>query len=723
MIFFKSDWDYYPTAIVHKTTKNTSWIKHANLLKKMGIDNWYSHLALINPALEHVDPHDPNISVEDAERVLLECSDNIWYFLREVVRVPAKASANGSMLKLDRGNYALYFLTMNDIDVGYTQIRQTGKTLNSNILLQYLMIIKSRNTEFQWLTREGKLRAKTVQEMKDIRKGLPSYVQHVSKDDPDNTEGVGCTKHKNKITLHLPKASASDATGAGRGFTSPIIVIDESAFCKNIQHMYPSIMASANAASDEAKRAGYPTFKLLPCTAGNLDTPEGKFMYDIYHEAANWSETFIDSKDKEELQERIRTNSLGRRLLCYVEMNHRQLGYSDEWLHDKISTARGSVDETNRDFFNKWTSGSGSSPLDRLIREAISNSRMEPVWTELFNNSYQINWYISESEIQKRIGRNVKFVGGLDSSEGLGHDQITLVILDEETLETVGCCTVSGCSAVIEFSDFICTLMKKYSNLILIPERRSTGVIIIENLLIQLPLAGIDPFHRVFNKAINENKIRGYGSNGSEIQQFYNTPLGRRSNAGYQKFKAEFGYATSGSGEYSRSNLYLNTLQRLAQLAADTVRDKHLVNELMRLVVKDGRIDHAASGHDDHVISWLLAGWMLTISRNLSDYGILRPLSKSTTYHDKQRTITETKVERYDRNNQNLIKAKLDILLKKLSESSGDFESIILEKQIRFLSSQLQDVEKLPMSIDELLKQANEVRRTRKIATNNRWKR
>lgn len=711
MILFKKDWDYYPTAEVHADTKNTSWVEYAELLKRMGVENYYSHLAIIDPTLRHVDPHDPDISVDNARRVLLECTNNIWYFLREVVKVPAKAAPKPGMLAANRGNMALYFLAMNDIDVGITQIRQTGKTINCNILLAFMVFLKVVNTTIYLMTRSSKLRAENVASIKDIRKLLPPYISQFSKDDADNQDSVTCVKMNNKILTQIPQGNIDDAKSAGRGFTSSVIMMDETAFCKNIEHSYPAMMSSSNAAVDEAKAAGVPTFKLFPCTAGDKGSSSGKFMYDIYHNVCRWQEHLWDCVDKKSLQDTVRTNSRNRRLMCYIELNHRQLGRSDEWLFEKIVESAGTADDNNRDYFNQWTSGSGSSPLSRELLEAISKSKIPPVWTETDENKYMLNWYISKEEVAKRVKADVKFVAGLDSSEGLGRDQMTLVVLDEQTLETVAALSVSEVVSTIHFSNYICNIMIRYPNMVLIPERRSIGVVVIDSLLIQLPAAGIDPFTRVFNKAIHE------GNMADDVRVFINTPVSRRHNGMYERYKAYFGYVTASGGLYSRKNLYDLTLPRVGNYAANLVRDANLVDELMSLVIgSKGRIDHDASGHDDHVIGWLLSAWMLSFGKNLSHYGITNPMLKVMSYKERTVSDTETKTQKYEKSRQDTLRHALGACIKQLSLTDSDMQAIELEKKIRHLSSKLTYTSKLPLSVDELMKEANNQRKNRLMA-------
>ena len=712
MILFNQDWNYYPTAVIHDDTKNVSWLRMARLYEKMGIKNNLFLLSLIDRELRGVDPFDPRLSDDLAKRIAIECRNNPWYFFREVARVPAKASATPWQFSANRGNIGVIWMAMNSVDVGYTQIRQTGKTLTCNELLNYCMVSLCRNTTMQLMTRSSRLRGENVAAIKEIRKLLPSYIASIQKDDADNSEIVTCTRFNNKILTALPQGSEDDARSSGRGFTSPIIMIDESAFCKNIHASYPAIMSSSNAASDEARQAGTPTFKLFPCTAGDKGSKEGRFMYNIYHGAARYREAMLDCYNVEELHETIRCNSRNRRLMVYVEFNHRQIGKSDAWLYEKIVESGGTPDEVNRDYFNQWTSGSGSSPFDREVREAIDKSRKDPVWVETLNHSYLMNWYLSKEELQKRKSAGVKFIAGMDSAEGIGVDRLTMVLVDEQTLETVGAMAVSDVVNIIHFSNFVSDFMVEHDNVILIPERKSTGVTIVDNLLIHLPLAGVDPFKRIFNRA-----VQGDVDLSEDLREFMRLPVQRRPQKGYDKYKTLFGYATTGTGTYSRSSLYDLTLRRLSNYASSDVKDMTLIGELMSLIRDEkGRIDHPQGGHDDTVIAWLLAGWLLNFGKNLSGYGITNPLLKVSTYKDKQDAQHQSPKDRYDKQQQEQLKQQMVELVTRLSQAEGDLEALMLEKQIRRLSTKLVYTEKLPMSIDELMREATNIRKNRSLA-------
>ena len=66
------------TIYSHKTTKNKSFLDMHHYLKSIGIKNNEFMLALIDPDLENIDPHDPHLNTFYKQKVLRECLCNYW---------------------------------------------------------------------------------------------------------------------------------------------------------------------------------------------------------------------------------------------------------------------------------------------------------------------------------------------------------------------------------------------------------------------------------------------------------------------------------------------------------------------------------------------------------------------------------------------------------------------------------------------------------------------
>ena len=103
------------TIYAQKTTKNKSFLDMHHYLKSIGIKNNEFMLTLIDPDLDGIDPHDPNLNSYYKQKVLRECLANYWYFIREVVRVPS--SGKPMMYKLTRANLALNFCMCLNLNV------------------------------------------------------------------------------------------------------------------------------------------------------------------------------------------------------------------------------------------------------------------------------------------------------------------------------------------------------------------------------------------------------------------------------------------------------------------------------------------------------------------------------------------------------------------------------------------------------------------------------
>ena len=80
-IMYRDDWKRYPDAIIDTKTSNKSFIRYASLLKEMGIKNHAFPLALLDPSLQGVDPHDPNLPLEVVAKIAIECKANFFFSL------------------------------------------------------------------------------------------------------------------------------------------------------------------------------------------------------------------------------------------------------------------------------------------------------------------------------------------------------------------------------------------------------------------------------------------------------------------------------------------------------------------------------------------------------------------------------------------------------------------------------------------------------------------
>lgn len=699
-ILFLDDWASYSLARPDWDTRNRSWVELAKKYQLMGIKNYTFILALVDQSLKGVDPFDPELTEDQMVRIGQECFINPWYFFRECVRVPAQAGSGANYLEANRGNIALWWCFFNHIVTILIQIRQTGKSLSTDCLMTYLLNILCRNTKINLLTKDDDLRRQNIKRLKDIAAELPPYLWRGTKNDVNNGEEISINALNNNYYTHVPQASEKRANNLGRGLTSPIIHIDEPPFQPNIRIAYPAMITATNAVFDEARLKGEPYGIILTTTAGKKDDRDGKYIYHMVQDAMEWTEKLFDAKDEDDLRKIVKMSSRSGDYMVNITLNHRQLGKSDDWLREKIRTARGDPEAIRRDYFNEWTSGSQKSPFSIEVADKIASSRAEYDYLYISEKyGYALRFYIPEYKIE-HVLKNNKLILGIDPSDMGGGDDLSFYLTDSQTLDTIACGTFNETN-LHQLSDWLCDFLVEYKNITAIIERRSSGAAIIDHLLWKLPQRGEDPFRRLFNRVVND--YLEYPERYKEIQ----VPLGRRPEDIYIRYKTSFGWATSGSGMASRSGLYSVTLSNAVRLAGSRLKDKQLVDQVLGLEYKNGRIDHADGSHDDLVISLLLTVWLLTQGTNLSYYGLG---AKDILTRAKEREINNP-AEYAKQQEQQKIRDQIELLCEELTKEKDEMISSRIESKIKAFEKSLIVEDGEINSIDELIRKAKESKR------------
>lgn len=705
MILFKKDWLKYPTAQADWDTRNQSFVRMALLLHSMGVENCVFMLALINPRLKGVDPHSKNLTVEQMTDIGVECKLNPWYFFREVALAPGNGSNEGVMVEANRGNICLWWCFFNHITIFLIQIRQTGKSFSTDVLMVLLMEFICEKTTINLLTKDDTLRRSNIERMKSIIADLPKYLQHKHPDDANNTEEITVMSHGNRYKTHVPQSSPKRAINMGRGLTSPIFQIDEAPFQPNIEIALPAALAATGAAVDRAKAQGSPYGTIFTTTAGKKDDKDGAYMYRLISNAAVWSEAFYDCVDQADLEKTVlsacRVEGKVKKAAINATFNHRQLGKTDEWLAGKLADSFATGEDANRDYFNMWTSGSQTSPLPIYVLEAMARSVKDVAYTEITKPyNYITRWYIPKDQIAQRMASG-KFVMGMDTSEAIGRDEISLVLMDVETLEVIAAGSYNELN-LITFSEWLCTFMIRFENVTGIIERKSTGGMILDYLILKLASAGIDPFKRLFNWVVNDNALHK-----DRYREVACTPMHRRQHGWMDLYKRLFGFATSGSGATSRNELYSTTLQNAAQLGMNCMNDKPLVDQTAGLITKNGRVDHPPGEHDDMTIGWLLCNWMLSQGTNLVHYGIDpgRIMCK-VSRGGKQKSQEEQWIEE----EQAAYRQRMDVLMERLKNEPDEYVSQKLEQELRMIDSRLVREIGETFSLEQLLQNVKDAK-------------
>ena len=723
MVLYLQDWFRYPGAKPNYDTKNESYLKLAGTYYAMGVKNYAFMLALHDQSLKDVDPFSPFLTELEMVKIGIECKINPWYYFREIAKVPARSGSDAVPLLANRGNIALYWCFFNHVMTYLVQIRQTGKSISTDVLDSYLLNIRCRGTTINLLTKDDALRSENIQRLKDIIDEMPFYLKQRSKKDLDNTELINISSLGNWYKAHLPQKAKKFALNTGRGMSSPIFRVDEGPFQANIEISLPAALAAGVAMRNKARANNEPYGTTLTTTAGKKDDPDGRYFYQQICAAAEWTEKFFDAKDAAELEVMVRVVSRGLKekmrvgdevirgeFAVNITMNHRQLGYDDAWLLTALEETKSVGDAADRDFFNRWTSGSLSSPLTIQQMETIRGSQKEPMYVEDCRiGSFRVpcRWYIPRDSIEMYMAKNSSILSA-DTSDGGGGDDISLSLTDVKTGMLIASFNVNRIN-LLAFSEWVCERWIIQSpNVTLIPERKSSAIALIDHLLLILPDRGIDPFKRIFNRIVNEPD-----ENKTAFEEI-KLPLSRRPHDIYVRYKKAFGWATSGGGLTSRSDLYSTTLMSAARNCGHMVNDKTTIDQILSLETRNGRVDHAPGEHDDAVIGWLLGHWMLTKAKNLLHYGIQVTDILSRNRGGSENGGVLTKEQR----DQILYRDKIKDLLGKLEQEQNEIISMKIENELRFYNSKLIIEENEVLSLDELIAKTKETKKQNIISKN-----
>lgn len=596
-------------ALVHWDTKNDSAIRLSIVLKRLGIKNNYFFLALHQPELAKVDPYDPNLSAEMRTKILVECKLNVWYFLREVVRLPAPGG-NSMMFQFSRSNLAVQWSAFNQIDVGNVACRQIGgKSTNMCVFCVYLMYILGEGLNIGLLVKDQTLLQEDVKRIKEIRDLLPKWMITPSARSSERKEGLFYASKRNALLTFPSPQDERAAYSCGRGHSFSVLWLEEYAYIKYIKIAMQSIIKTMLQAGAQAQREGLPAVAVYTTTAGNPSDPNGAFALETFQKAFPFYDKLYDLPNREALLKMIEESGSTRML--YVEFSYKQLGKDDAWLRQESTRANLTQSDIDRDFLNIWQADNEKSIVPQHLLAKVRASKRDPNYVD-YQDGFVVRWYVEREYVESDLFRNTSTVMGMDTSENIGRDYTTFTILDPRDMKVLATCRCNLANTM-QVGKHVFALLQRFPQLVWIPERNNTGIGIIDFVMDQLQGAKINPYLRIYNEVVQNLDDPKYKN--IDIYNFYEI---------YGSARSSFGFRTTGSGAGggTRNLLYKITLMKALEMNFSRIYDATLINEIGTLTERNGRIDHSSLCHDDQVISWLLASYLVFFGKHLDIYGI-----------------------------------------------------------------------------------------------------
>ena len=421
-----------------RSTTNQSFLEMSDYLQRIGIRNNRFMLALLDPDLANIDPHDPNLPAFYKTKVLLEVRNNFWYFLREVVRVP---SAGGpSKFILNRGNMAFLYLASMNINTLQIQPRQTGKTIGSAVYLLYVYNYRTVATFSPILSKEFRDSKLNLSRIREIRDLLPPYLRFdaIYSEVNGKKKKISSTAtfmenalNHNKIQAFAKARNELSAANLLRGLTFPIFWADEVAFIPFFKTIYGNMIPAMSKATDIARTNNVPYGLIYSTTPGFLTTDEGKYAYDVMNAATPWNEMWYDL-GYQQILGIIESNR--RSNFVFIQYTYQQLGYSEEWFYERCKEANWEWPLIRREYLLEWSDEAENNPFTKEELDTVRKFCREPIKTVLIFKKYELKIF-KEIPLKANLVPKYPPIIGVDPSGGVSKDWSCLTFVDSKTTE------------------------------------------------------------------------------------------------------------------------------------------------------------------------------------------------------------------------------------------------------------------------------------------------
>lgn len=320
-------------------TKNKSFLEMHKKLKSLGIHNNKFMLAIKNKDLIGVDPFDVDaLSYKMKQEIIEECRENIWYFLREIVREPAPGGGD-MCFPMDIGNLAGAYCFNIMTDFYVTKPRMTFSTGLLKTLLVYSLVIEESNTVDLFIREFAG--NKMSLDIKAIMELLPEYIP--SKALLYKKEGIWELSKGNNISIKTTKNHKSVAETIGRASNANYQFFDDFEFIPYCM----DLLESSNIPYITNKEVSDKPHCRMFCSVPSKKKNEKVNMF--LHNCLRWSDIFFDY-DIDTLKNLV---SQTESKCIYIEKSHIELDKDEEWLKYMCLLVRNDPEAIGREIYLK----------------------------------------------------------------------------------------------------------------------------------------------------------------------------------------------------------------------------------------------------------------------------------------------------------------------------------------------------------------------------------
>jgi len=592
------------TIFYQMSTSNKSFIDMHYILKKLGIKNNRFMLALIDPDLAGINPFDPNLNLTMKHKVLRECTNNYWYFLREVIRIPVEGVPGGIHYFLHRGNLAMNYCMMYNLNIFMELPRQQGKTISAVCRYLWIYNFGTNNSEITFLNKKKDDSKLNLQRLKDIRDMLPSYLQmnqtftfnNKKVKVPTNVETMVNPTNSNSIKTAPSARTKILAANLLRGHTLALWWSDEWAFIPFNKTIYLNTVPAFKTASINAMKAGKPYGILMTTTPGILTTEEGNNANEMRLLATDFNETWYD-KTYDELMYILNANEKSN--FVYIRYTYKQIGRDEKWFADLCKDLQWDWNTIRREVLLEWADNPENSPFAKEDLETIGRMVHQPVDIKditIFHKTYQLKIYNNRIPLKPDYTPKYPPIIGVDVSGGYNQDASAITIIDSHTTEVIADFKSNSISPINLARMIYQIVTRWYPNAIINVERNGGfGASVLAKLLETKLKPNI--YYEIKDRVIEE------------------TNDGLRVVRKKKKTKV-FGIDNT----HDRRELLIEILKERVEGHKDKFISPVIHQEMKGMEIKrNGKVEHSSTSHDDQVFSYLMALYVWYEGKNLKE--------------------------------------------------------------------------------------------------------
>ena len=629
-------------------TSNTSFLETARELKELGIKRWYQCLEVKYPqfGVQDLDPYDENLTPEQIGYLVLESKNNVWFYMRETVRVPAKGAPKPYRLYLHRAAHATIWCYIHSIDVELCQPRQTYKTTTATALIQHAFIYDQNNINIPYLHIKDADSVRNAGMLRDYIEAGPAWANPWKKmRKPPGLKSLKYEAHNTTIAVKASSDSPDKARDILRGDTLFVAFIDEWEYIPYIDNVVEGCAPAMVSARAIAKENHGRTCIFYTSTPGNLDSAPGKAAQKMIDATPRFSEKYYDLSD-EQLEALFNGTAVenngndGKPITkFYIEFDYRQLRKTEAWLAEQHQRAveANKLDEYKRGVLLMRYRGSDQVLFRQEDMNYINEHVIKHDYEVMLLNNYIM--YVFKHEVHNvdlmsdipYFDLDIPYLVGIDIAAGTGGDNSAITIVHPYTLKIVAECK-SPYMGPFDLMRIITEIARMLPRCLFCPEANGVG-----------------------------KPIMDFFQEGSLIGRVYHDPrLDISKNATILDPVATSLKEKAIGRQYIGTNVSPSVRDSMITLLKTLVRDHRdklntpfLVQDLNSLtIMKTGKVAAEPGAHDDCVMSYLHTVFVLFYGKDLQRFGINTQLCK---FESSKKALTEYEIKKQEETINNLL--------------------------------------------------------------------